>query len=1122
MDELSNYSFLPWLRQGIANQISATSGVRATIPVDLQLNADKLEGGTDTITIPRQVQLYGPGDIIGIENRAVIRTEPRNWITNFEPNYLPFVEFYDEDFPWRYTPAAPDTTLHRLTPWITLLVLEEGVEFEEATNIQDRPLPFISVTDTAAFPNAAELWAWAHVHINRSVTASKDEITTNDTTAVLNRFQAILNEDADLAYSRLISPRKLKANSPYHAFVIPTFESGRLASLGLDPATAPSATHSSWAEYGGRTEGQLYPYYYRWYFRTGTLGDFEYLVRLLQPRIVDPRVGNRDMDVLAPGSNLPAIDDEDLNGVLKLGGALRAPTAPDYDDWDVLEGNPNAQHPFEIALANFINLADEYSDKIATDANADAGVTPTPPAEGEPPTEPVEEYDDPLITPPLYGRWHALTNRLLVDKDGSPLPNPENWVHELNLDPRYRVPAGFGTGVVQANQEKYMDAAWGQIGDVLEANQRIRAGQLAKGVSFMWHDLHIKPLYASQLDQAFYLTAPVTRRVVTQGFTVRHQLSESVIPNALVSAPMRRALRPGGRLMKKVTFNGQIKRGDLLTRVSTGQIDAVPPKPVPDDLPSPEAISDILLETGTGDQYPTWLIEFLRRYPWLVQAVLAAIGIVALLTLLLFWTVVCIPIGFALIFGLFQLYRYLQRVQREIKRLTAVRPESQTPEAVDALPKSPDFVLTFPGSTFNPKVGTTDSVEAVRFKTSLKDINTLLTISLQAGEVPPLKPINLNVVGTAVLNAINPQVVIPKRTWNGIFLPERIKAGLFIPIIETFVEAMAYPEFDTPMYKPLVDLSSELFLPNIQLIEQNSITLLKTNQKFIEAYMVGLNHEFARELLWREYPTDQRGSYFRQFWDVSSFFDADGTGQEALREKLRDIPELHRWSRFSALGAHDHRETDGAVEEEVVLVIRGELLKKYPTAVIYAHRAKWQITDGEIDNKKERQFLEASDLTPAQQANPLKHLIKTPLYEAKVDPDIYFFGFDLTVDEAQGDPGTESDDDPGWFFVIKERPGEPRFGLDIDKQPEINVWNDLSWEDVLPGVPSGFIGTNHDFDLDDPHDDTSLQEKYEQYDEDISITWKPNTNAAELAYILYQVPVLVGVHASEMLPPEEA
>ena len=73
------------------------------------------------------------------------------------------------------------------------------------------------------------------------------------------------------------------------------------------------------------------------------------------------------------------------------------------------------------------------------------------------------------------------------------------------------------------------------------------------------------------------------------------------------------------------------------------------------------------------------------------------------------------------------------------------------------------------------------------------------------------------------------------------------------------------------MYEPLEGASSsELFLPNIQLIATNSITLLETNQKFIEAYMVGLNHEFARELLWREYPTDQRGSYFRQFWDVAA------------------------------------------------------------------------------------------------------------------------------------------------------------------------------------------------------------------------------------------------------------
>ena len=122
---------------------------------------------------------------------------------------------------------------------------------------------------------------------------------------------------------------------------------------------------------------------------------------------------------------------------------------------------------------------------------------------------------------------------------------------------------------------------------------------------------------------------------------------------------------------------------------------------------------------------------------------------------------------------------------------------------------------------------------------------------------------------------------------------------------------MAYPVIDMPMYEPLKDLSAELFLPNINLIEQNSITLLETNQRFIEAYMVGLNHEFARELLWREYPTDQRGSYFRQFWDVARLLRRRrNLDDEALKEKLRDIPPLHTWS--TALAARRPRQPRAA------------------------------------------------------------------------------------------------------------------------------------------------------------------------------------------------------------------
>ena len=134
------------------------------------------------------------------------------------------------------------------------------------------------------------------------------------------------------------------------------------------------------------------------------------------------------------------------------------------------------------------------------------------------------------------------------------------------------------------------------------------------------------------------------------------------------------------------------------------------------------------------------------------------------------------------------------------------------------------------------------------------------------------------------------------------------------------------------------------------------------------------------------------------------------------------------------------------------------------------------------------------------------------------DPDIYFFGFDLTALEARGDDTV--DDDPGWFFVIKERPGIPRFGLDIDREGPIQVWNDLSWNDVMPGYTDGDfieIAGTPTLVVSEPTN-TEDAEKHPQWEEDRALRWHSGTHSAELAYILYQAPVLMGVHASEMLP----
>ena len=275
-------------------------------------------------------------------------------------------------------------------------VLKES-EFREAANVLGRPLPYIEVLDPGAtLPPDDQLWAWAHVHVNGGL-----GVDPNDTAAVAAKLGETVSADRDLAYSRLLGPRLLEPNVAYHAFLVPSFESGRLAGLGNDPALAAFATQSAWAEYTGKEEPTLFPFYHRWYFRTGTIGDFEYLVRLLIPRTVDGRVGRRDMDVQRPDANLPGI--LGLGGILRLGGALRAPLAT-LSEADLAEYNKFEQwgqpypHPFQTALAALVNLPDAtVSSRPRTPtARADSGRAS-------------RRTTIRSIVPPLYSRWHAET-----------------------------------------------------------------------------------------------------------------------------------------------------------------------------------------------------------------------------------------------------------------------------------------------------------------------------------------------------------------------------------------------------------------------------------------------------------------------------------------------------------------------------------------------------------------------------------------------------------------------------------------------------------------------------------------------------------------------------------------
>ena len=1125
---IATYSFLPYLRQGIANNLQSSGGARGTFTVKLDVQGDTASAPVDD----KLIEVYGPGDVVGIDPRTIIKTDPHNWITNFEPNYLAHIDFYDEDLPWRYTPVPPAG--QRLHPWIALVVLADG-EFDEGQNMLNRPLPYFTLKSAATkdnfFPKKDQLWAWAHVHFNGDLTPGKI-LTDNagEVNTALDKLQAELNKNPDTAYSRLVCPRKLKPATSYHAFVIPAYESGRLAGAGADAATIAAAGLAiAWE--GAELE---FPYYYRWKFGTGTIGDFEYLVRLLKPKVADSRIGRRMMDVTRPEANLIWKEDPDnlLNGILRLGGALKVPKealtdqevvkTEKFDHW--ARKKFPVFHPFQVQLAGFLNLADDYnllsSATANTNAQADSGLDIDP-----------NEDSDPLITPPIYGRWHAMVERVYKDRNGNSIDHNYNWINELNLDPRFRVPAHFGTRVVQENQENYMQSAWEQIGDVLKANRQIRYGQFAVAAGSALYEKHITAASAADPSKIMLFTAPVQKRVVLDGSTVFHTVRQSTLPNTVLTAPMRRIVRPRGRLathlQKNLPEGETIRLESIVTRVNSGEITPAPPKAIPPALPAVDDVAAQLEPAGI----PAFLKDWLRRFHWLPYVPLILALLLIILLLVCEAGAALVAVGLVVAGVLIYLWWLLRNWARDLKTADSLASDNQTPQSIDDIPNNPGFQLSTPDNNFTASVGgTADSPDAVRFKNSLKDMYRLLQLVRE--DIPkalPVLPLDLPAVAGGIVGKLNPEKTVPAWTAQYIFLPAWIREQLRE---ESFVEAMAYPKINRPMYEDLKKISTELFLPNLELIGQNSMTLLETNQPFIESYMVGLNHEFARELLWREYPTDQRGSYFRQFWDVSSMLQdpalADKTEDEK-REPYYDIPKIHLWRRASKLGDHDHRQKPGEpAKEEVVLVIRGELLKKYPTAVIYAHKAAWTVNSNtnQVDVHEPRSLYHQEE---GDKELPDRTIVKTPLYSAKVDPDIYFFGFDLTVEEAKGEnnPANPTLNNAGWFFVIKERPGEPRFGLDIPAADGDNKnlvsWNDLDWSRVVP-AEEGVIDVINlpgqiQLPANPPSSDGSPEEQgqLEQYTDDHNVPWTVNVDSANLAYILYQVPMMVCVHASEML-----
>ncbi|MEM1000394.1 MAG: hypothetical protein AAGN35_25300, partial [Bacteroidota bacterium] len=554
----ARYGFLPWLRRGIAAKIKesdnfndfSSSTTWSMERPEFQLRVDikgKKGSTTGTESVNQNISLVGPGDILGIDKNVIIKCSPAHWVTDFGPNLFPYIEFYEEDFPWRYSPAKP--VGDKLRPWVMLVVLKES-EFAKEEGLTG-PLPSMKVfphetdatTDGAlstVWPDPSETWAWAHVHFNGDLdpTDNRDPNVTSDVNQVLNRFISQIADDPDRGISRIICPRKLEPNTNYHAFLVPSFEAGRLAGLGADAARLATvrAQDPAWGvAHAADVYKDRWPYYYTWFFKTGNAGDFESLVRRIIPRTADPKVGKRPMDVQTPGYGVGYTSTVPFSGTLLLEGALTATNDRENYPW------LNSQL-YRDRLADLLNLSEDLM-------------------EG---TFPVASYyytnnnpwgysgassisDDPIVTPDIYGRWHNLRKRV----DSSFL----SWLDELNLDPRNRAIAGLGAKYVKDNQDDLMDKAWEQLGDVLEANQAMRWGQFAAHVS---HAGYAKNFAFQPEEQALAMTGTALKRIKTGSVTVYNKIDSSALPKAMESAAFRRVQRPHGPVMKRIDPNNTV------------------------------------------------------------------------------------------------------------------------------------------------------------------------------------------------------------------------------------------------------------------------------------------------------------------------------------------------------------------------------------------------------------------------------------------------------------------------------------------------------------------------------------------------------------------------------------
>ncbi|MBD3350135.1 MAG: hypothetical protein GF364_01460 [Candidatus Lokiarchaeota archaeon] len=1063
-------------------------------------------------TIYKKADFRGPEYILRIDKKMVSRVNPPQGTPDFKPNYFPYIEFSDIDFPWRYSQSGDNYfDANKGAPWICLIAISSTeIEQMEAQNID--VFSKLDGTDiltvrTKYLPDLKQIWGSAHIQL----TNYRGELNADAVSSWVDYNPAN-------SFSRILCLRKLNPNKKYFVFLVPTFHES-MEPYNIQNTDKPkSFIPSAW-----RTEDNKIvslPIYYQWSFLTSEEGDFEYLVRKIKPGNVSSDIGTEYVDASFRLNN----DSEKKlhKHIFKREGALVAskyldnerepyhkafekigrednpkqeellrslnisimtnkssaivqpedkpvavyvdkdkkkkkkeksgkktnkknkkyskakmkkadkPLKPEYKPKFSKPSGNQLSIDKDIKELTFTNIAkiskkpykvlaqkyyiaDDILDRIKKKKNK---VIPYVPVTLPIPIIEFTELD-PLVTYPVYGRYFKHVDEIkkpTISRDKAIWNTKDPWIHELNLDWRYRLAASLGTWVIQNNQEEFMEECWMQVGRIRAANERLRRAKIAFDFNKRIFQNHFLNLSREHLT---FLTTPFhvlpTLNVQNTELSVKDMYNTTGITSGVISPALIKIA--GNHIKSNQIFDA--------TQIFTPyfKIDTVNAELSDDLKPSGNKDKDLDLNEFMGEAFgikedlPEWNLK--KQKPKEEE----------------------IP-----------LYQK-QTIEAPIAGMFGEETGEDNKDQVPTV----NYIM--------------DSANVMFFPNAIK--NTLeITLS----------------------NIIQ-------------FNDDRDIFDDFDPIMEC-------PIIETPMYGKLKEINQDYLMPGIGEVENNSIFVLRENRKFIESFMVGLNHEMGRELLWREFPTDQRGTIFKYFWDYSNAM-VDENGDIVPPPDIADIHKfkhilgenkvilspmqqtMHIFQQALETGGsfnftfsgqirdseveknkNSNKDVDGD-EPELVLVIKADLVKRYPDLNIFG-----------VFAKKELEIKDVDDVGELTMDNKKISQIILPSFRGQLADDTIIVGFPFDEDEI-----FDNDEDI-YYIVLQENQELPTFGLDAgglgDDAAEAEADSgagDLSWDQI----DDKYIGNGY----------------INNVEEAFKINDDSDVNSSLIAKLTYQKPVRV-------------